>query len=194
MATGLVVLGSGVPFPGFAPIQFSAATQFAVADRLATWAPGFSGAPYAQAYAATVLLPQAPAEQRGALVEFGIDAYERAIELNPYLVDYYVQYARLLREGEAAPLEDRVTILRAGLARDPLAPQVWLALARELAGAGQGGRLQAMLQDEWLVTCPYASLRAPQLAAETFRMIPASAQPSEAYLACEAVLRRRGLL
>jgi hypothetical protein len=195
-AVGIVVLGNGVPYPGAEPRAYSARTQFAIAERLSSWAPGFSGAPYAQGRAAFALLSSAGPAERTQLVDFGRDSYERAIDANPYLVAYYVSFAEFLEAAAPAELDARIAVLRGALARDPFAPEAWHGLAGQLIRAGRVGEAQQVLAQEWLRTCPYAVLRAPELALENYLAIEPGLRGRypTGDAECRSALLARGLL
>jgi O-antigen ligase len=192
VSVGAVAMGASPPVVGAETLQLPASRQFEVLTRVGKWIPEYSIASYAQAQASTQLLLEGQTGRPDLLRSFARDAYERAIEKSPWITEYYVQYARFLRETSGAPLDARLALLRRGLEYDPQEPRLWLAMMVALEQAGRGAEASRLATEGWLGTCGYAARRDPTSAAAILERIrPADRTLEQARLeTCEALLAR----
>ena len=160
-STGMVVMGAAAPLPWTKPLQILPADQFRLADRLRSVAPEWSGAHYIQAESAAALLriaDETGSARNAGLIEFAANAYREAIGINPYLAEYSIQFARMLRETGTGDLDARLEILSAAQEKDRVEVRLWLARAFHLLEGGRPDEARAVIA-QWLPLCAHSGRR-----------------------------------
>jgi hypothetical protein len=178
------------PLPGIEASAWSPTTRLSFATRLRAFdflggMPHFAlGTQLASAWAAG-------GSRDRALAEAARDAFEEAADAEPWVSDYSIQYARMLRET-GAPLSAREQVLERALAWQPRDPLLYLALAAHRIHAGDVEGAVAVASDRWLPWC----LHPPRVGAREHADLLALARLGERHAAavetCVVFLRSRG--
>ncbi|HSG87763.1 MAG TPA: O-antigen ligase family protein [Pseudomonadales bacterium] len=161
VSLGTVVMGSAAPVPWLGTVQLEPERQFQLAGRLRGLAPGWSGGHYIQASLGAQTLRAQVAEAGAAnpsLLAFTETAFERAQAANPWVSEYVIQHARMLREIGDDDLGRRLALLEGAQARNPRDVRVRQARVFHAQQAGRPELARALAR-EWLPDCTSSGYR-----------------------------------
>lgn len=159
--------------PGGPAIELDDQEHFVWSGRLRGLGLGHGVPSFMEAGWAAQLYPAASGEVRSELIEMSVRGFNEALAAQPWQADFTIAYARFLASTGRIDLSMRLGLLEEALQRNPLAPGLWLELARQLEGAGRWQEEAGSLLPRWLPFCVYMSTRDEEATQELFEMLPA---------------------
>ncbi|MCC5886830.1 MAG: O-antigen ligase family protein [Gammaproteobacteria bacterium] len=158
--------------PGRLAIRLTDEQHFVWSDRLRSFGLGHGVPSFMQASWAAQLYFHAEGETRAQLAEQAVAGFNEARSAQPWQADFDIAYVRFLAATGRIDLRVRQRLLEEALERNPLAPGLWLELARQLDAAGRWEQEAGALVPQWLEYCVYMTTRDQQDTESFFNMIP----------------------
>ena len=158
--------------PGGPVVTLSDQQHFAWSSRLRRLGLGHGVPAFMEAGWASQFYHGASGETRSQLAEMSVRGFSSALAAQPWQPDFTIAYVRFLASTGSIGLAVRENLLEEALQRSPLAPGLWLELARQLDAEGRWQEASARLLPRWLPFCAYMSTRDEEATKALFGMVP----------------------